>query len=274
MFQNRAAQSNTTGSNDKGYFGMPYWVRINNTGNKYVAFISADGNNWTAKDSVTMALGTTSYAALGYSSADNSVLGTATIDNLTVTVDNPLPVNITSFTGKNINNTYTELRWTTASETGNDYFDIERSSQGDNFAKIGTLKGAGTTALQQQYLFNDQDPADGINYYRLKQVDLDGHYTYSPVVAVRFDLGLLDIYPNPTTGLLYIKDNPNFSEGAGLNIELTDALGQVVYRQQAGPSASGIISVQVPAKVIKGIYIIRVTNAHGQAQNRRIFINR
>ncbi|RYY54944.1 MAG: hypothetical protein EOO09_12490 [Chitinophagaceae bacterium] len=85
-----------------------------------------------------------------------------------------LPVTLQSFTVNAVNTTAL-LQWVTASELNNDHFDIERSVDGRVFSKIGRVAGNGTTSIPQDYRFTDASPVSGNNYYRLAQVDIDGH---------------------------------------------------------------------------------------------------
>ncbi|MBX7050135.1 MAG: VCBS repeat-containing protein, partial [Chitinophagales bacterium] len=112
-----------------------------------------------------------------------------------------LPIELTDFTGSQQGHAV-KLEWTTASELNNDKFIIERSSNGDDFDAIGIVSGAGTTEIVHNYQFFDQAPAGGINYYRLKQVDLDGAFTYSQMIVVEVsgEASYLKIYPNPSNG--------------------------------------------------------------------------
>ena len=89
-----------------------------------------------------------------------------------------LPVELISFNGVAENNEV-RLTWETASELNNDFFDVERSQNGLNFEKIGTVKGNGNSNILNQYTFLDKDPYVGFNYYRLKQVDYDGTKYFS-----------------------------------------------------------------------------------------------
>ncbi|RZJ57486.1 MAG: hypothetical protein EOO55_03285 [Hymenobacter sp.] len=116
---------------------------------------------------------------------------------------NPLPVTLTTFdakaAGANAN-----LTWATASEANNDYFGVERSFDGVSFTAIGKVAGHGTTATFSNYAYTDAGvaaKASGTVYYRLRQVDLDGTSTYSPVRTVAFEMGAasLKLYPNPAT---------------------------------------------------------------------------
>ena len=76
------------------------------------------------------------------------------------------------------------LSWATATETNNDHFEVERSSDAINFKTIKEIPGAMNSLETKKYVYVDSNPEPGINYYRLKQVDLDGTYKYAPIVDV------------------------------------------------------------------------------------------
>jgi len=87
-------------------------------------------------------------------------------------------------------------------EVNNDHFDIERSSDGTHFSKILTVKGMGNSDTLQSYSAIDNTPLKGINFYRLKQVDRDNHFSYSSVQIVKFGAGVSPVvYPNPVSSL-------------------------------------------------------------------------
>ena len=94
-----------------------------------------------------------------------------------------LDVKWLSFTGINNGNSNL-LEWSTATEINNDHFDIERSSNGISFEKIGIVKGSGNSSTPLHYQAADNHPLGGNNYYRLRQIDIDGKYTYSVVIIV------------------------------------------------------------------------------------------
>ncbi len=112
-----------------------------------------------------------------------------------------VPVELMSFEAVSLTNNEVELRWQTASETNNLRFDIMRSSDGDNFEKIGSVPGHGTTNEVHSYSFIDRDVNSGDYYYRLKQVDIDGTTVETEKQHVnipypeKYELG--DNYPNP-----------------------------------------------------------------------------
>lgn len=115
-----------------------------------------------------------------------------------------LPVDYISFTGDSRDKDNI-LYWSTASEINNDYFLVEKSSNGFNFETIGRLEGIGTTTETSQYSFVDSEIEIGTCYYRLKQVDKDGAYEYSKVISLeRKSTDLIHIYPNPAVSELHI----------------------------------------------------------------------
>jgi hypothetical protein len=109
-------------------------------------------------------------------------------DMVTVTFESVLPVELVKFEAKNQAKS-TILTWTTASEKDNDVFKIEHSTNGKIYESIGEVKGKGTIYTATNYSFEHPTPSVGVNYYRLKQVDFDGTFAYSPVRSVVFGKG-------------------------------------------------------------------------------------
>ncbi|HLK28738.1 MAG TPA: T9SS type A sorting domain-containing protein [Puia sp.] len=273
-FQNRTIQNGGSLNTSSSGPVAPYWVRVLSKGNKYVGYISADGSSWTAVDSLTVALGSNSYVGLAYTTHDNTQLGTAVFDNVSVVNHTTLPVNIINFTAKNINNKYSQLNWTTSSEMNNDHFEIERSGVSSDFKSIGTVKSNGNSSSSQQYAFKDTSPLDGTNYYRIKQVDINGNFQYSTIATATFNLKLIDIFPNPAHKQLYIRNNSNFSGNEQLTIAIFDVSGKTIYKQQSTSAGGTVIPINIPAKVMNGMYVVKVTNSKGDVQARKIFITR
>lgn len=273
-FQDRLSQNDITNAYGYSNFAAPYWVRIVNNGNKYVGYISPDSLTWTVLDSVTVALGSYPYVGLAYTSENNSVLGTSIVDHVSLVINGVLPVNLINFKGYNINNKYAQLKWSTSSEINNDHFDIERSSNTTDFTVIGSVKGNGTSFSTNNYTFNDMNPIDGENFYRLKQVDIDGNYNYSPIVSVLFNLSLIKIFPNPAHSQIYVQNNNNFSNGDNLNLQLLDITGRLIYQQTSASSGANIITINLPSEMTTGMYIVKVFNSKGQMQARKIYVTR
>jgi hypothetical protein len=112
----------------------------------------------------------------------------------------PLPITLIYFTAKQ-QESQVLLQWATASEKDNEYFSLEKSRDGQQFNEVGRVAGAGTNTGKLNYQFTDDFPFGGTGYYRLKQVDFDGTFTYSRIVAVNSQItAALRIYPNPLAG--------------------------------------------------------------------------
>ncbi|MBI2272104.1 MAG: T9SS type A sorting domain-containing protein [Bacteroidetes bacterium] len=139
-----------------------------------------------------------------------------------------LPIELLNFTAQ-----YKEgavhLNWVTATETNNSYFTVERSSDGIRFEIITNVTGAGNSLSKLSYSSIDAKPLKEISYYRLKQTDYDGKFTYSKMVAVENkDDSFLLIYPNPSDGGPVSISMNMFAENEVLLV-LYDSFGQTVY---------------------------------------------
>jgi hypothetical protein len=138
----------------------------------------------------------------------------------------PLPVTLTSFTATPRMGQVL-LRWATATEQANARFELERSADGQRFGAVYAVAGHGTTASAQAYSYLDTQPLTGRSYYRLRQVDLAGPSTYSPVVSVQFaEPAALLAYPSPTTGSLQL-DLRAYAAGP-CDVRVLNTLGQLV----------------------------------------------
>lgn len=119
----------------------------------------------------------------------------------------PLPIELLSFNAK-LRNGKVLLDWVTGSEVNNDFFSVERSKYGYEWDEVLREDGAGNSSSIIVYEGMDQYPMEGISYYRLKQTDYNGEYSYSDVRVIDNEgqyASSLKVYPNPTEGTLYIK---------------------------------------------------------------------
>ena len=274
-FQKRMSQSDVSASfAAKGTLAVPYWIKIKSAGNKYVGYTSADGLKWTALDSITLALGPHHYVGLAYTSLNTKIIGSATVDNVTVLMEKPDSVKVLDFNGYNINNKYSQLKWSTENELNIDHYEIERSSSTANFENIGLVKGHGNSTSLNEYSFNDMKPQNGTNFYRLKQVGINGHFKYSSTVSVVFNLRLIDIFPNPAHNEIYIRNNNNFTNGNKLKIQITDITGKILYNQTSETAGIALITVNLPPQISSATYVLMVTNYKGEKQARKIFVTR
>lgn len=172
----------------------------------------------------------------------------------------PLPIELTSFTGRNEGN-YNRLEWMTANETNNDRFDIERSTDGVTFLKIGEVDGAGNSTTMRNYTFNDLHPGAGVNYYRLKQVDFNGTFTHSGIVSIEnhFTTSVVEnVHPNPTGGEVFFDFVTEKS--TVIHIIITDMFGRVVVDETRN-AEKGRTSVQTKINEAgNGVYTLKIAD--------------
>lgn len=151
--------------------------------------------------------GTTGDGDAGSVTSDGVITSFSPFTIGSSSLDNPLPVELTSFSAQQLQHSVL-LQWTTASELNNDYFTLEKSRNGLDFENLTTIKGAGTSVKQQQYQFIDKVPFKYKTYYRLKQTDFDGQYSYSKIIVVYQQIeNQLEVYPNPATSTKLLEVN-------------------------------------------------------------------
>ncbi|WP_051359826.1 T9SS type A sorting domain-containing protein [Adhaeribacter aquaticus] len=174
----------------------------------------------------------------------------------------PLPVELISFKGE-ATKSGVLLEWSTASEKNNEKFEIERSQNGQTFAKIGEVKGNGNSATQRTYSFRDAKAETGTNYYRLKQLDLDGKFEYSKVVVVTNAASLtstsakLLVAPNPVSGGQFSL----LLEGIeGGQLQVMDMSGRVLFTQTINPNVRELTLNTQSLGMSSGMYMILVRN--------------
>lgn len=147
-----------------------------------------------------------------------------------VTISSVLPIELTDFSAIKQDQTV-RLDWTTATETNNKGFFIERSADGERWQTLGFVAGQGNSTTSVSYSFLDEKPLPGINYYRLLQVDFDGRETFSAVVPVTLEdrPGKLAIYPNPVAaGSEVLITYPFSDDEAMASLRILDATGRQV----------------------------------------------
>ncbi len=135
-----------------------------------------------------------------------------------------LPVTLSSF-DVSCNGISNKLVWTTSSEINNDYFSIQRSTDGVLFEEIGKVSGAGNSSNSIHYQFIDQNPVKGA-YYRLKQFDYNGDYNYSSTKYSNCGSSQFHLYPNPANDhFIFYSDQFDHQK---LSVNLVDALGKII----------------------------------------------
>ncbi len=170
-----------------------------------------------------------------------------------------LPVELIDFNAQKIDKTVS-LTWTTASELNNQGFEIERSQDGERWENIGFVEGNGTTTEFLNYEFIDENPSSSINYYRLKQIDFDEQFEYSPIVSITIDLPIavgnksrtIQIFPNP------VQDKLNIISAEGMGT-IYNMLGQPIKQFSINNKQFTINTTDLP----KGQYILHITKQNG-----------
>ncbi|MFL5763288.1 MAG: T9SS type A sorting domain-containing protein [Bacteroidia bacterium] len=181
-----------------------------------------------------------------------------------------LPIELLDFVAKpNLNSV--SVQWSTASELNNDFYTVERSTNGVDFQPVGTVDGSGTTNWVMNYSFEDISPVEGISYYRLRQTDFDNHTATFNVAAVEYHAApdfSLTLFPNPSDG-----DNVslviNAAEQEHIAVTIFDLLGKVIYSKELITAKRGnnTFGLELGQRLVPGMYSVSCAsekNAHVQ----------
>lgn len=171
------------------------------------------------------------------------------IQTLSFNTNFPFPVELLAFEARRVDEDLVQLSWETANEQNNLGFEVEISPEGVEFTAIGFVEGAGNSDTELAYTFPHLNREGA--YYRLRQVDYDGSFTFSPIryVAGAVAPGKLDVYPNPTTGMvtidlgayqgslsavLWAQDGKRIWQGSGERSRVNLSLNQVLSQLPQG----------------------------------------
>lgn len=175
-----------------------------------------------------------------------------------------LPVELISFSASLENDREAVLAWETATELNNEGFFVERSTDGINFSELGFVEGNGTTSNKHSYRFTDKFISTH-SYYRLRQVDYDGQFEYSPITFLEYEskgLALkMDIYPNPVSSKLNFR---NQIDGV-FDWMLIDFSGQSVLSISNLTASQAEVRInELLPKLVDGLYVIKMSNGETQ----------
>ncbi|MBA3665679.1 MAG: T9SS type A sorting domain-containing protein [Bacteroidetes bacterium] len=177
-------------------------------------------------------------------------------------VTGALPISLLNFDATPVDKAV-QLKWLTASETENDFFTVQKSKSGTDFEDVAIVNGAGTSHEYHSYATSDESPFEGTSYYRLKQTDFEGGYSYSEMRTVTFNQknNMLLVYPNPSDGTLIHVQIKNSDENSEVTIKLYDGLGKEIEKNSRKISDEGTYEVELtPASTLpKGVYVILVS---------------
>jgi len=165
------------------------------------------------------------------------------------------------------------LDWFTAQEYLNNLFEIEKSTDGENFEKIGEISSKTFADNTEDYFFYDETPSFGLNYYRIKQIGLEEDEQFSEVKTVDFNMELesLNVYPNPADREVWVYDERFV--GLSSEIELVNSFGIELQRFEIEEMAAGAFKINLDG-LPDGIYFIRVKTEGFRAFSRMFTIAR
>jgi hypothetical protein len=223
--------------------------------------LQAQSNDFSVWTPVTMGTVNTTSNTVTISGINNYNPLWTLVGNTT-----PLPLTLLAFNAELNDKEEVDLDWVTATEINNDFFTIEKSANGKDFEPFGYVDGAGNSTTVLYYQAVDLHPFQGITYYRLKQTDFDGQFSYSDIRAVKrvkAETPLFQVFPNPATEMFYVKFEAVTGNQAFF---LLDMNGRVVREIPAdGPSqiAEGVVQVD-RMDLAPGMYF--VARSDGKAQ--------
>ena len=176
----------------------------------------------------------------------------------------PLPVEFLGITASQ-KGSGVAVNWSTAAEFNNKYFDVEKSTDGGNWNTIARVNGAGTSNTVLKYNAYDAKPAAGYNYYRIKQIDIDGKFDYSDVVKVKITIEKtgVSVLTNPFVNNITVDFLSNTNQS--VNVKLTDISGKLIAADKWQISKGNTrVNFDKVAGLQRGMYILTVTDMNGE----------
>jgi hypothetical protein len=177
----------------------------------------------------------------------------------------PLPIELIDFEAV-LKGSEVELNWSTASELNNDFFTIERAADLEKFEEVTIVKGQGTIHSKTNYSAVDENPLPGTSYYRLKQTDFDGKFTYSDLKKVENTNGkiYLTIYPNPVVDHKFHFELSGIEPGVEVPVKIVNLQGSSVLGASYKADQSGRIRATLDVNGISsGLYLVIINTATG-----------
>ena len=227
------------------------------------------GNSWTDIDGTATANGTGSIVSGVFNSFSRFAIANK------ITGSNPLPIELMSFDA-HLNGSVVDLNWSTATEINNDYFTIEKTKDAINFETVAKVSGAGNSTAQLNYATVDAHPYNGISYYRLKQTDYNGSFTYSNMVSVEYKNSnspfSLGIFPNPSNGSV-INFSYNLLKGDKVSIIIYDLSGKLIYQKEIviEDFNEKTYSIIPSEKLAPGVYLVKGIH-NDYIDNKRLIV--
>ncbi|WNJ20868.1 T9SS type A sorting domain-containing protein [Pontibacter sp. G13] len=192
----------------------------------------------------------------GTTLSGGSGFGSAVVQTNCTTCGKTLPIELGYFDAQ-LEGSEVAIEWTTVSELNNDRFEIERSMDGGNWEIMGEIAGAGTTSEPQVYAYRDAQPEIGTAYYRIKQIDFNGQFSYSDVVSVNIHSishTRLVAYPNPTSDMLWLRNAQGTANDVSIYTISGARVRNILPTHQIDAETIKMDLSQLPA----GVYLVKV----------------
>lgn len=184
-------------------------------------------------------------------------------DDISLTHSTSLPVQLLSFTSTAAVGVI-QVKWQTASEESNDFFTVEKSVDGIHWKIIGVQEGSMSTPQMTSYQMHDEDPVQGVQYYRLSQTDVDGKSMTFPVIVQVYEANDIDevfLFPNPTAGFVSVQVLGNRQK----TLRVFSATGQVVVSEIAFDGQDYFLNLSdLPA----GYYVIEIFTGYSMQRKK------
>ncbi len=185
---------------------------------------------------------------------------------LSVAAGGPLPIKLLSFNASKQNKSV-NLTWETATEINSSHFDVQTSMNGTDWTSIGIVNAAGNSNTNKQYSLLHATPVKGINYYRLKQFDINAKFEYSLIRTVSFSTaGSISIMPNPTIDKVFITSGDN---GTLQSVSLYSAEGKLLQHINNFKFGNSIDMTSYAP----GIYMLKMVDKDGKVEVTRVLKN-
>ncbi len=251
LFENRGFYISTQTANSLGMVAAEYFIDTDPGIGNGTAFTIPGGQSFNQNFVLPIPLGTSQGQHFIAIRTKNDW---GLFDFDTITVSGLVPLNLLSFDAYKIEQTV-QLKWKTENEINTSHFEIERSSNGVDFEKIGKVNSFNSSGTNN-YSYQDIKPLKGMNFYRLKQIDIDGRFTYSNIKKVMFETfgDAVNIYPNPAKE--YIQFDYAGKQKTVL-VNLFDAQGRLIKTTTLANIQPLKLNIE---NVAKGKYVVQLSD--------------
>lgn len=211
------------------------------------------GNGYMSTTGATTLVGT--GAVFGSTSVNNCVSDCFVSNTVT------LPVELVSFEAFKESDEVV-LIWITASEINNDYFQIQRSTDGESFEVIGEVDGHGSKNTPTEYKFTDKNPKDALSFYRLKQTDFNGAFDVTKAISINLEKPSsleVEVFPNPLNGQNVYLKIPE-TQGSKFEVFVNDLLGKDYITDLTFINQDGftLVIIELGSNLPKGVYFVNI----------------